>query len=141
MTVKQAVILAALALMLAACRGGGEVPAGLVVKAQEFAYAPGEVEVAAGASVTLVLQNTGALQHDLAIEAIPTAEQARAAGQARPAEPGAAAPQLRVEAAAGQAAALTFTPTEPGRYEFFCTMPGHRLSGMTGTLVVTAAGE
>jgi uncharacterized cupredoxin-like copper-binding protein len=143
MTRKWILTLAALAWVLAACGGtDGQAPDGLVVKAKEFAYVPGDVEVAAGESVTLVLQNTGSLQHDLAIEFIATAEQARAAGPARPIEPGGERPpQLRVAAAAGQSASITFTPTEPGRYEFFCTVPGHRQSGMTGTLVVDEAAD
>lgn len=29
-----------------------------------------------------------------------------------------------------------FTPTEPGRYRFYCGSPGHEAAGMVGLLVV-----
>lgn len=29
-----------------------------------------------------------------------------------------------------------FTPTEPGRYRFYCDAPGHEAAGMEGVLVV-----
>lgn len=31
---------------------------------------------------------------------------------------------------------VTFTPTEPGRYRFYCGSPGHEAAGMVGVLVV-----
>lgn len=36
----------------------------------------------------------------------------------------------------GEASVARFTPTEPGTFTFYCGIPGHRQSGMTGTLVV-----
>lgn len=36
----------------------------------------------------------------------------------------------------GEASVIRFTPTEPGAYTFYCGIPGHRQSGMTGTVVV-----
>lgn len=32
---------------------------------------------------------------------------------------------------------VTFVPTEPGEYTFICSIPGHALMGMVGTIVVT----
>lgn len=41
--------------------------------------------------------------------------------------------------AGGESDTVTFTaPTEPGKYMYICTFPGHFAAGMTGTLVVTA---
>jgi uncharacterized cupredoxin-like copper-binding protein len=36
----------------------------------------------------------------------------------------------------GATARSWFTPVERGRYPFYCSLPGHRESGMVGTLVV-----
>jgi uncharacterized cupredoxin-like copper-binding protein len=45
-------------------------------------------------------------------------------------------PELHVAAGPGQSATLDFTPSKPGTYEFWCTVPGHKEAGMRGTLVV-----
>ncbi len=40
----------------------------------------------------------------------------------------------------GETVTVTFTaPTQPGRYPFLCTFPGHYDAGMKGVLVVTGA--
>ena len=36
----------------------------------------------------------------------------------------------------GESGTLSFTPTEAGEYEFYCTVIGHREAGMVGTLTV-----
>jgi uncharacterized cupredoxin-like copper-binding protein len=33
---------------------------------------------------------------------------------------------------------IEFTPSQPGEYEFFCSVPGHKEAGMRGTMVVSA---
>jgi len=39
----------------------------------------------------------------------------------------------------GKTATLTFQATTQGTFDYYCTIPGHRQSGMAGTLVVGAA--
>ena len=48
-------------------------------------------------------------------------------------------PKLHVAAGAGGKGTLTFTPSKPGTYEFYCTVAGHKEAGMVGILTVTAA--
>lgn len=137
-----ALLLAILAfgLLLAGCAGGGSArPAGVKIEAKEFAFSPGNVEVTAGQPVKLTLQNTGALEHDFSILAIPMEGEAEASGSSdhnmgHVAEE----PELHVAAAANQNATLEFTPTKPGTYEYWCTVSGHKEAGMIGTLVVKA---
>lgn len=43
---------------------------------------------------------------------------------------------LHVSVAAGQSSTLDFTALEPGEYEYFCSVPGHKEAGMTGLLIV-----
>ncbi len=48
-------------------------------------------------------------------------------------------PKLHVAAAAGSRGTLTFTPTKPGQYEFYCTVAGYKEAGMVSVLTVKAA--
>ena len=41
---------------------------------------------------------------------------------------------------AGEGGTSEFIPTEPGTYYYICTVPGHRMQGMVGEIVVTEAG-
>ena len=40
----------------------------------------------------------------------------------------------------GDSGVAEFIPTEPGTYYYICTVPGHRMQGMVGEIVVTGAG-
>ena len=48
-------------------------------------------------------------------------------------------PKLHVVAAAESRGTLTFTPTKPGQYEFYCTVAGYKEAGMVSVLTVKAA--
>lgn len=45
-----------------------------------------------------------------------------------------------VHADAGQTTSAAFTMAQPGNYEVYCSVPGHREAGMTATLTVTDTG-
>lgn len=90
-------------------------PTVVKVTAKEFAFEPKEVKVKAGQSVKLVLENKGVIEHDIVFD------------------------KLGVKTATiqpGKTAELTFTPKPKGRYAIYCSVPGHKEAGMTGTLVV-----
>jgi uncharacterized cupredoxin-like copper-binding protein len=87
------------------------------VEAGDLWFDPATVEVTAGEPVNLRLVNTGAAFHDLTV---PAADVVIAA------EPG--------EDTIGS---VEFS--DAGRYEFYCSVPGHAQGGMRGTIVVTAA--
>ena len=80
----------------------------------EFFFAPDHVEVEQGMPVTIVLKNSGSVTHNITIEEF---------GVDRTYGP-------------GQTTELTFTPFQAGTFEFSCLIPGHKESGMAGTLVV-----
>jgi len=40
----------------------------------------------------------------------------------------------------GESGVSEFIPSEPGTYYYICTVPGHRMQGMVGEIVVTGAG-
>jgi uncharacterized cupredoxin-like copper-binding protein len=90
----------------------GETSPRMEVTATEMKFDPDAVAVAAG-DVEVVLHNDGTVLHDLHIEGEP----------------------LLLEAGAGQTVTDGIT-LEPGRYEFFCGLPGHKDAGMHGVLEV-----
>jgi uncharacterized cupredoxin-like copper-binding protein len=132
-------VLTGVAIALAACSGAGSTNDGqrLTVEAQDLAFSPTALEVTAGDPVNLTLQNNGALEHDFSIMEFPMEGEAEeTGGMDHDMGEGSEEPELHIAAGAGQSAMLDFTPSKPGTYEFWCTVPGHKEAGMTGTLVV-----
>jgi uncharacterized cupredoxin-like copper-binding protein len=104
-------LLLPLALFLAAC-GPGD--GSITIKTDGMSFVNGEIHVKAGQPVTLHVVNRDGYAHafdldEFDIHAILPAEATFDA---------------------------TFTPTEPGRYRFYCGHPGHEAAGMAGVLVV-----
>jgi nitrite reductase (NO-forming) len=79
-------------------------------------FEPSSVIVKAGQPVELTLHNSGDTAHDFSLSA----------GVAQP---------VKLSAAGGQTASATFTVSSPGTYSFDCSMPGHAMAGMRGTLI------
>lgn len=92
---------------------GGAAP--IEVTARSFAFGPDRITVKAGDEVAIVLTSKDSL-HDFTVDAFST----------------------YVAAEAGETAEGVLRAGEPGRYEFYCSVPGHRQAGMTGVLTVTA---
>jgi plastocyanin len=109
-----------LLLVLAAC--GGAPPAvtpsptpsttSLSVEGTEFEFVPAELSAPAG-DVVVTLVNTGVIEHDFTIDELGA----------------------HIHANAGETSTGTFTAS-PGTYEVYCSVAGHRESGMVGTLTV-----
>ena len=86
------------------------------VALQEMTVALDKTQAAAG-TITFVVQNNGHAPHDFAIRGSGLDEKI---------------PRLEP----GQSATLT-VELSPGTYEYECTVPGHAIAGMRGTLTVT----
>src|SRR5437588_3726653 len=82
--------------------------------ATEFAFDHPTLRLQPGQRVTLTLENGGKTEHDLRIDAL----------------------DKQVVAKPGQTATAEFTLDQPGSYDFYCAIPGHKEAGMRGTLVV-----
>lgn len=84
---------------------------GVTVVATEFAFEPEDISIAADEDVDLTLQNAGVVEHDITID------------------------ELDLEIYADATETVTETVNIPaGTYEIYCSIPGHRSSGMEGTL-------
>lgn len=93
---------------------GGQSGAAIVVEATEFAFSPKTISTTSG-SKTFELKNKGSIEHDLKIDALNIHT--------------GSVPPGGTQSATGD--------VRPGSYEFYCTVPGHKEAGMTGTLTVT----
>ena len=74
------------------------------------------LEAPAG-TITLVMENPSAIEHNIAVRGGDVDEQGEVVGQ-------------------GDESTVT-ADLEPGEYEFYCSVPGHEAAGMKGTLTVT----
>lgn len=134
-------VLAAGAALLGACASAPS-PQEITLTVMTMAYTPSVIEVTAGVPIELTMVNQDSLEHDFSILEIPvesvsaadpmSAEHQMQMGDAAP------EPVLHMAAEPGATNRLSFTPTKPDRYEFYCTVPGHKEAGMVGTMVVKA---
>jgi len=134
-------VLAAQALLLTAC-GSQPRSQAITLRAQTMTYSPWTFEVMAGVPVELTFVNEETLEHDFSVLEIPveSVSQADPMSAEHEMQMGDVAlePVLHVAAEAGATNHLSFTATKPDRYEFYCTVAGHKEAGMVGTIVVKA---
>lgn len=81
----------------------------------EFSFKPGQIEAAAGHSISVVLDNSqAATEHEIAIPKLG----------------------FHLFAAAGETVRKTLQFEEAGEYPFTCDLPGHSEAGMRGKFLV-----
>lgn len=128
------VVIAMLGLVVVACGGGANKapePVNLsFVASDDFKYTPDSATVAAGAPVTVLFTNSGALQHNWELISNDVDPLTAVAGEALN---GATSGEIE----GGTSATFNFTAPGPGTYKFVCTVAGHAAGGMVGTLTVT----
>ncbi len=103
----------------------------------EFSFTPSTVTLTVGQPVQLTIVNEGAIGHDLKSD-IPIADLTYQQADNPPDEQQENSEDavLDIDYAVGHSAQVTFVPTQPGTYVFYCDVPGHREAGMQGTFVV-----
>ena len=122
---RRGIVAVVLLVALAACGGGGgdggssnaPVKAGarkITVNAQNYKFQPSTLDVSAGENVAIVLRSKDS-RHDFTVE-----------GKG-----------LVVDVAGGKTAAGGLRLAKPGKYTFYCSIPGHRSAGMVGTITVS----
>ena len=105
-----------LAVLTAACGGSASAttPGSIKVTLTEFKYSTSTIELKAGDKATLDLKNAGAVEHDFVVDAA----------------------SLKVSIQPGKSATRTIGPLAAGSYEIYCSVPGHKESGMKAQLIV-----
>lgn len=109
----------------------------ITVETKGFSFAPAVVEVIVGQPVQLTLKNSDLLEHDFTVVKIEVEDvHEESTASAEHAHSASSDYDLHVSALGGKNGILTFTPTETGTYEIFCTVAGHKEAGMVATLEV-----
>jgi uncharacterized cupredoxin-like copper-binding protein len=137
---RKVIFIGVLAIALVGCASTTQASTELAVEATDFAYTPATITVPVGEPVTLTLKNTGNVEHDFIVEKINVKDvSASDTGPAAHHQMG-NEPEydLHFFAKAGETSTLQFTALEPGTYEIFCSVAGHKEAGMLGQLVVAA---
>jgi uncharacterized cupredoxin-like copper-binding protein len=131
--VRRTIASALLLVAFAACSsdGGREIQ----VEMFEMGFDPARVEVAAGETVTFVVENTGFAAHEFFIgsEGEQASREALLAAGGTPPDPD----SIIVEN--GETGTITYTFGGQGEVLFGCHLVGHYEAGMVGTIVVTAS--
>lgn len=133
-TVTRLLLVVSLILVVVACGDSVVEPAepvDLDVKmTDELVYEPGEITVARGAELTITAQNESShnAKHDLVIISGVFSELVDAKNAPVVAQMGLIP--------AGESESLVVTFDKPGEYQFFCTVQGHFVAGMHGTITV-----
>lgn len=119
--------------VLAGCSSSNASPVTVKQTIEGMNFGQKELTLQNGQPVTLVLENKDSLQHDFSIDKIPGKVKEEHGAMH---DMGGKKPDVHVSVDAGKTGEVTFTPTAPGTYTFYCTVPGHRDAGMQGQLVV-----
>lgn len=103
-------------LVAAACGGGGGGTSGSAVRVtlSEFKFTPNPIEVPANTKVSFQLTNSGTVEHDITAKGIG----------------------LHLYVAAAKRSQEEVGPFQPGEYEIYCGIAGHKEAGMVGKIVV-----
>ena len=129
----------ALILLVSACGSTSQPSTEIAVEATDFAYSPLSITIPAGQPVMLMLKNSGKVEHDFVIDKINVTDIASSNnGPAEHHQMHQAEYDLHFFAKAGESSTLEFTALEPGTYEIFCSIEGHKEAGMIGKLIVAA---
>jgi plastocyanin len=83
------------------------------VQARNFEFSPDRLQAGAGEEIALRLHSEDS-SHNLAIDGLGTV----------------------ADVSGGETTTARLRIDEPGKYTYFCTVPGHRDGGMEGTITV-----
>lgn len=145
---RSAALLIVLVLAAVGVAGCSDEPAGAQARklaASELRFQPSTLTVRAGSPVLVILTNPDAVDHDIVLVDVPASsiddDTRRAEGNDSHEEGAHDHSAVEVgaivgHAAPGATARIWFTPKQRGRYEFYCSVSGHREAGMQGALIV-----
>jgi plastocyanin len=105
----------------------------LVIQSDEFAFSPNQLTVKLGEKVTLVLDNVDNIEHDLEIIGL----EAKNVESENEHNHNLAENKIHIHAQPRTKQMISFIPMQSGTYRYICTLPGHKESGMMGSIHVS----
>jgi uncharacterized cupredoxin-like copper-binding protein len=116
---------------------GADTTALTVVGTDALTFIPDVFAIPAGEEVTVTFTAEAAAEHDFVIADAAALGTTGEEGHGDHGDDETPDTDLHVaHADAGQTVTATFTISEPGTYTVYCSVPGHRESGMLATLTV-----
>ena len=129
-----------LVFLLAGCGGTASPEKNITLELTDFAFGPSSVTIPAGQPVKITLDNKGLVEHDFVIEKIDASMESMQdnGSEMHHMQGGTSEAVVHAAVQTGATSTLEITVAEPGTYQFFCSVPGHKEAGMTGELIVVA---
>lgn len=126
-------------LVISGCSGTAAPKTEITLDLADFTYAPAAITIPAGQPVVLTIKNAGLVEHDFVIETIDakTVLLQDSGSEAHHAHGEASNYDVHASAQVGETTVVELTVSEPGTYQFFCSVEGHKDAGMIGELIVT----
>ena len=104
----------------------------ITVEMSELRYEPMRLTVKAGRPVEVTVRNVGTADHDFVVAGL----RARDVKRVTAGHGGHGGEEIVGHAKSRQTVTVRFTPLQPGDFEIFCSLPGHKEGGMVGVLTV-----
>ncbi|MBT2640198.1 plastocyanin/azurin family copper-binding protein [Bacillus sp. ISL-39] len=106
------------------------------VNPSNFSYSPSRINLSKNKKVLLTFTNHDSIEHDIVIVKMPTLPNTDQENISSHGSHDSHGDGLHLHANPHEEGNISFTPTETGTYEFYCSLPGHRENGMVGIIVV-----
>ncbi|WP_200416432.1 plastocyanin/azurin family copper-binding protein [Virgibacillus salexigens] len=93
----------------------------LVIQADEFSFSPNQVDLTAGETIKITLDNIGEVEHDLEVIGMEAEVEEMSSSHDHHQEDS----QIHIH-------------SNPGKYRYICTIPWHAESGMSGMIEIVS---
>ncbi len=103
----------------------------IIIEVEDMKYSLTEIVLEKGQQVNLILNNQDIVEHDIEVE-IPIVNEDSQIEHRHSGENN----LIHLHAKSKDTQKINFTPTEIGAFQFICTVPGHKESGMVGKIIV-----
>lgn len=106
----------------------------VTVRIVDALFDPDEITISSGQLIELTLENKDGQEHDFQVDGLEV--EVMSGGASSEEHGGGDGNTLALHTPADNTGSIVFMAMDPGTYEFYCTIAGHKDAGMVGTLTV-----